>query len=125
MVVSPHRLVVQDARGQGGSFHITRHPEQQKVVISQWRDGACVATTPVDLNEVPAIIAALADALGDALALPRPEPIRLGFWSQLQQRLRPAMAKVVQFPRTINSSEHSPPDLSAWGTAYLCAPPWQ
>jgi hypothetical protein len=98
----PNRLNIPDARGHGAYLRVTKHPDQRKVVLSHWRGTLCVASTPVDLGEVPAIIGVLADALGDAVAAPDPvsaavPPVRSP-WSRLRDRLRPAMAKVVELP---------------------------
>ena len=49
----PRSLTIPDARGSGAYLRVTRHPEQRKVVISHWRDDVCVASTPVELVEVP------------------------------------------------------------------------
>src|ERR1039458_3627341 len=46
--VRPKRLSIPDARGQGASLRVTRHPEQGKIVLSHWRDGLCVASTPIE-----------------------------------------------------------------------------
>lgn len=102
MGASPKRLVVADARGQGGSLRITRHPEQHKVVLSQWRDGVCVATTPIDFSELPAIISTLAEALGDVATCVPPQPVdsKRGVLSRLRTRFRPKLAKVMAFHRS-------------------------
>jgi len=102
----PRRLSIPDARGQGATLRITKHPEQRKVVLSHWRDGVCVASTPVDLREVPALIGVLADALGDAIdATPdgtgttppkgalRPKGTLL---SALRSWLRPKLAQITE-----------------------------
>jgi hypothetical protein len=68
--MGPNRLSIPDARGQGASLRVTRHPEQRKIVLSHWRDGLCVASTPIELSEVSALIGVLADALGDAIDTP-------------------------------------------------------
>lgn len=81
---------------------MTRHANQHKVVLSHWRDGVCVASTPIDLAEVPALIGLLAEALGDAATQadrestgrpPRPSP-----WMRIRDLFRPTLAKVVDFP---------------------------
>jgi hypothetical protein len=64
---NPKTLTIPDARGNGASFRVTRHPAQKKIVLSQWRDGVCVASTPIELSEVPALIGIFADALGEAV----------------------------------------------------------
>lgn len=108
MGASPKRLVVADSRGQGGSLRITRHPEQHKVVLSHWRDGLCIASTPVDLNELPPIIAALAEALGDEVAQPGPAPNSAGrLLPRLRAWFRPKMARVVSFPPPAGPSSPS------------------
>ena len=70
----PNRLSIPDARGQGATLRVTRHPEQGKVVLSHWRDGLCVASTPIELSEVSALIGLLADALGEAIDVPKTGP---------------------------------------------------
>jgi len=98
----PNRLNIPDARGSGAYLRVTKHPDQRKVVLSHWRGTLCVASTPVDVGEVPALIGVLADALGDAVAAPDSvsvagPPVRSP-WSTLRDRLRPALAKVVDLP---------------------------
>ena len=48
-------------------MRVTRQPGQRKVVFSHWRDGRCVASTPIELGEVPGLIGLLVDALGAAV----------------------------------------------------------
>lgn len=91
--------------------------------MSQWREGVCVASTPIELSEVPALIGIFADALGDAVVesvartsvvwsakrgLNRdraeegqgrlvPSSLRqssVRAWSTLQARMRPAWAEI-------------------------------
>ena len=64
---NPKSVTIQDARGNGASFRVTRHQAERKVVLSQWRGGVCVASTPIELGDIPALIGILADALGDAV----------------------------------------------------------
>lgn len=94
----PNRLNIPDARGQGASLQVTRHSGQRKVVLSHWRGGICVASTPVDLTELPALIGVLVDALGDAVATP-PSPTKtqpvLSLWHRLVARLRPTPGTIV------------------------------
>ncbi len=96
----PRSLNIPDARGHGATLRVTKHPEQRKVVFSHWRDQLCVASTPVELSEVPALIGVLADALGDAVDTPRSEgasgtrPDSLV--SLLRAWLRPRLAHVSQ-----------------------------
>ena len=64
---NPKTLTIPDARGNGASFRVTRHQAERKIVLSQWRDGVCVASTPIELSDVPALIGIFADALGEAV----------------------------------------------------------
>jgi hypothetical protein len=94
----PSRLAIPDARGEGASLRVTRHPEQRKVVLSHWREGVCVASTPIELTEVPALIGVLADALGDAIDrdVPLAGPSRLGLLERLRTWLRPHLAQITE-----------------------------
>jgi hypothetical protein len=72
------------------------------VVLSHWRDGVCVASTPVDLGELPALIGVLAEALGDAAAISPPStsggPGKPSIWRQARDHFRPALGEIVQLP---------------------------
>ena len=97
--VSPNRLAIPDARGGGASLRVTKHPDQRKVVLSHWRDGVCVASTPIELSEVPALIGVLADALGDAIdstdGVSAAERRRLaGLLDGIRSWIRPRLAQV-------------------------------
>jgi len=98
--VAPRSLSIPDARGPGASLRVTRHPEQNKVVLSHWRDGVCVASTPIDLTEVSALIGVLADALGDAIDLSGPfseTPSRgAQLLAELRAWLKPRLAQIVE-----------------------------
>jgi hypothetical protein len=98
--VRQRSLSVPDARGPGAYLRVTRHPEQRKVVLSHWRDGLCVASTPVEVCEVPALIGVLADALGDAVEATAPSPrARRGagrLLAGLNDWLRPRLAQVAE-----------------------------
>ncbi len=94
-----NRLSIPDARGGGANLRVTGHADQGKVVVSHWRDGVCVASTPIELSQVPALIAVLADALGRAVAIPktptRASPPRPSWLSTAKGLLRPTVAKIV------------------------------
>jgi hypothetical protein len=96
----PRRLSIPDARGQSATLRVTKHPEQRKVVLSHWRDGVCVASTPVELGEVPGLISVLADALGDALdASPThyaTPPSKASLFSVVRSWLRPRLAQITE-----------------------------
>jgi len=96
----PRRLSIPDARGQGATLRVTKHAEQRKIVLSHWRDGVCVASTPVELSEVPALIGVLADALGDAIDAPPNEstsaPSKGSLLSVVRSWLRPRLAQITE-----------------------------
>ena len=71
------------------------------MVLSHWRDGICVASTPVDLAELPALIGVLAEALGDAATTPSPtieSPAKPSLLQWLRSRFRPTLGKIVELP---------------------------
>jgi hypothetical protein len=100
VVVAPRSLSIPDPRGRGATLRVTRHPEQNKVVLSHWRDGVCVASTPIELTEVSALIGVLADALGDAIDLTGPASETQSRGAQLLAELRvwlkPRLAQIVE-----------------------------
>jgi hypothetical protein len=95
----PRRLSIPDARGHGATLRVTKHPEQRKIVLSHWRDGVCVASTPVELREVPALIGALADGLGDAIDTPMESIVpssKQSLLSVIRGWLRPRLAQITE-----------------------------
>ena len=97
----PNRLNIRDTRGRRAYLQITRHRDQRTVVVSQWRDDTCVASTPLDVSELPALIGVLAEALGDAVAVsPRHEGgAERSIWLRIRRHFRPSLARVVELPR--------------------------
>lgn len=95
----PNRLSIPDARGTGAYLRVTRHPDQQKVVVSHWRDSVCVASTPVDIGELPSLIGVLAEAIGDAVVIGRSAPVgdrtAPSDWARVKGWFRPTLAKVL------------------------------
>jgi len=96
----PRRLSIPDARGHGATLRVTKHPEQRKVVLSHWREGVCVASTPVELSDVPALICVLADALGDAVDGTMHESVpaspKGSLRSVIRNWLRPRLAQITE-----------------------------
>jgi hypothetical protein len=87
---------------------VTKHPEQRKVVLSHWREGVCVASTPVDVSEVPALIGVLADALGDAIGGKKNESVTAprmdSVLSLVRRWLRPRLAQITELRLVRDSS---------------------
>ena len=57
-----------DARGTDRGMRVTWHHEQGVVVVSLWRSDTCVGTLRLPHDEVPRLIAALAEGLAEAYA---------------------------------------------------------
>ena len=57
-----------DARGADRGMRVSWHHEQGLVVVSLWRADTCIGTLQLPREEVPRLIAALADGLVDGLA---------------------------------------------------------
>lgn len=98
--MGPTRLNIPDARGRGSTLRVTRQPGQRKVVFSHWRDGRCIASTPIELAEVPGLIGVLVDALGVAVDMrnrpsivPTPKPRVV---SAMQRWVHPRLAQVTE-----------------------------
>ncbi len=106
----PRRLSIPDARGKGATLRVTRHPEQRKIVLSHWREGLCVASTPVDEAELSALIGVLADALGDAVDAPTHQVVgpsqRPTLLSSVRRWLRPKLAQVAELRLVRDPAEH-------------------
>jgi hypothetical protein len=107
--MQPRSLTIPDARGLGATLRVTWHPEERKIVLSHWRDGLCVASTPIELSEVSALIGVLADSLGDAIHTTVParrttRPSATGLRARIHDWLRPRLATIVEL-RTRNDQE--------------------
>ena len=69
-------------------------------MFSHWRDGRCVASTPIELSEVPGLIGVLVDALGVAVDMAKrpsivPTP-RSRVVSAMQRWIHPRLAQVTE-----------------------------
>jgi hypothetical protein len=111
--MAPFRHSIPDARGKGASLRVTRHPEQGKVVLSHWREGVCVASTPIELSEVPVLIGVLADALGDAIdrpgaPAPKAETMTHHVVETIRSWLKPRLAQVAELRLVRDEKDDSP-----------------
>ena len=59
------RNVVLDRRGEGRALRVTWHHEASVAVVSVWRDDRCSGTVQVAAEDVPALIAVLAQGLAE------------------------------------------------------------
>jgi hypothetical protein len=94
-------LQVVDPRDDDRQLRVSWHPTKRIVVFSQWRHDVCVATTPVELAEVPAVVGLLVGALEDASRDPSPDAVpsvlsvRRDIGQLIRAWLRPRLAPVV------------------------------
>jgi hypothetical protein len=65
------RHVVLDRRGQGRALRVTWHHEASVAVISVWRDDRCSGTVQVAADDIPALIAVLAQGLAEGYGAER------------------------------------------------------
>jgi hypothetical protein len=77
-----------DRRDAGGHLRVTWHPAKRLINVSQWRHGVCVATTPVELSDVPELVSLLVGALEEAAAMPPEQPAAEPTLSTLRQDAR-------------------------------------
>ena len=95
-------IAIPDARDRGASLRVTRHPEQHKVVLSHWRDRICVASTPIELGEVPALIGILVESLAERREVASELPAEAGVvrfgavLSLFRQWLRPRLIQIAE-----------------------------
>jgi hypothetical protein len=110
-------LGIEDARGGDATLRVTWHADQRKVVLSHWHGGRCTASTAVNIGEVPRLISALVDALGQAAGTPSrkdegtrsPSEAFRELWRSVVRRVRRDVAAVVPIagPRPLSQG----PDL--------------
>jgi hypothetical protein len=97
----PAHLQIDDRRDGDRHLRVSWHASRQVVVFSQWREGVCVATTPVELADIPAVIGVLVEALEDAAkgvspkeAAPTAQSVREDIQELLRDWLRPRVASI-------------------------------
>lgn len=108
------KLSVPDRRNDERRLQVTWHARQRVVVFSHWREGVCVATTPVDLSDLPRVVGVLVNALAEASTDPKsPEPSQTSLYRTIRRIVRswihPHMASIVELT-------HRPGRHEGWGT---------
>jgi hypothetical protein len=102
MGARPLAVEFPDARDGDRHLRVSWHDLQHQVILSQWRDGVCVATTPLPLEEVPRLNAFLAEALYQASKTTAPIPppsvasVTADTRTLLKRWLRPKIAPVIR-----------------------------
>ncbi len=87
-----------DARDNGRRMEVSWHADEGIVIVSLWHGSMCRATFRLPVEQAPALIQTLADALGEAAQV-APAPGRRGRPTALldmgRERLRRHVAEVV------------------------------
>ncbi|HEY6624094.1 MAG TPA: hypothetical protein VIX85_09700 [Acidimicrobiales bacterium] len=103
MSAAPSHLQISDRRDGGRYLRVSWHHSRRVVVFSHWRDGVCVASTPVELAELPSIVGVLVQALADAMTLPTKDPpapsarsVRRDVGERLRAWVRPRLAPIIE-----------------------------
>jgi hypothetical protein len=71
------RVFVPDVRDELRYLRVTWHPDRRIVVLSHWRDDICLASTPIELDQISKLIGLLVAALEDA-AMPEAQVAAAG-----------------------------------------------
>jgi hypothetical protein len=88
--VRPHRVLIQDARGNGHHLRATWHDESRQFVVSTWNGDVCTGTARLAAGDAAELATLLVDGLADAARQPvaaPPAPTRAGV-AGLVDRLR-------------------------------------
>jgi hypothetical protein len=100
-----------DPRGHSRFLRLSWHAARRVIVVSHWRDGKCVSSTPIGIPEIGQLLTFLVDVLRDAALNPSvsatsSEPSRpMRVLARLRDWLRPRLAPVVAIvPRGDQSS---------------------
>lgn len=85
---------IADPRNRGRYLRASWHPSRRLVIISQWRDGICVASTPIEIGEIGALVDLFVAALRDALT--GPTAVREATFASLRGDLREVVRRWVR-----------------------------
>jgi hypothetical protein len=94
----PNRVFLADVRGGDHYLRTTWHPDSATIVFSHWNGEVCLASTPVALTDSPKLIDLMVRALSQAAdrrLAPEAPPKRLSAIERLRNRIRPALAEVI------------------------------
>lgn len=99
-------LAIPDPRGVGSFLRLSWHVDRRVLVISQWRGGVCVATTPVEVATIPGMVRLLVQALEEAAtagpsegSAPTFQSLRRDAAALFRARLRPHVAPITEMTR--------------------------
>lgn len=91
---------IPDPRRRSGYLRLSWHPSRRIVVVSHWREGRCVSSTPIGLAEIGGMVTFLVGVLQDAavgrLTQVRTLDPRRGIVAWIRDWLRPKLAPIVR-----------------------------
>jgi hypothetical protein len=93
-----HRQWFADARDEGRRMEVSWHADEGLVIVSLWHGSMCRATFRLPVDQTPALIQTLADALGNAIPT-RPPPPTVRHTSLLDRErdnLRQHVAEIIE-----------------------------
>ena len=67
----PHRVLIQDARGNGHHLRATWHADSRQFVVSTWNQDVCTGTARLAADDAAELAGLLVGGLADAAATPR------------------------------------------------------
>jgi len=88
-----------DARDDGRRMEVSWHPDEQLVIVSLWHGSICRATFRMPVEEAPALVHTLADALGDAVqtdSIPNPASKESSIFEHGRDRLKKHVAEIIR-----------------------------
>jgi hypothetical protein len=96
-------LHLTDARGGDRYLRVTWHADASTIVLSQWRDAICVASTPLTLEDATRLIGLVVGALKEKAILTigaaTAEPVTgRNLLTRLRDRFRPQLAHIIRLP---------------------------
>ena len=94
-----HRQWFNDARDDGRRMEVSWHPDEALVIVSLWHGSICRATFRLPVEQAPALVHTLTDALGDAVHTdppPRPAGKESSLFRHGRDRLRRHVAEIIR-----------------------------
>jgi hypothetical protein len=88
-----------DARDNGRRMEVSWHPDETLVIVSLWHGSVCRATFRMPVEQAPALVHTLTDALGDAVQSDppsHPAGKESSLFRQGRDRLRRRVAEIIR-----------------------------
>lgn len=82
------RAWLSDRRDTSCYLQVTAHPGRHAVTLSHWQGRVCVASTVVDIDDVPELVSVLTASLAQAAAAAATQPDRRPILAIAAERLR-------------------------------------